>query len=87
MDLQKDSFLNYSETSASPDYLQLNLIRDFETDASGKIWLTTFGSGLYVYEHGKSYEKAFTHITAKKWPDQQQLLCYLLQIIKTGYGF
>ncbi|MEP7141427.1 MAG: triple tyrosine motif-containing protein, partial [Ferruginibacter sp.] len=31
----------------------------------GKIWVTTYGAGLYVYRHGKNYGKAFSHITIK----------------------
>ncbi len=64
-DRQKDSITIFKETPANADYLQLNLIRDMETDAEGKLWLTTFGAGLYVYRHGKPYESSFTHITAK----------------------
>lgn len=64
-DRQKDSIIVFKETSANTDYLQLNLIRDVETDAAGKVWFTTFGAGLYLYTHGRSYERSFTHITAK----------------------
>lgn len=65
-DLQKESFTNYSETEANPEYLQMNLIKDLETDGAGKIWFTTFGAGLYVYRHGRTYETSFNHITAKQ---------------------
>lgn len=58
--------INYSETPANPDYMQLNLIRDMEADATGKLWMVTYGSGLYYYRHGMPYEKALTHITAKE---------------------
>jgi signal transduction histidine kinase/ligand-binding sensor domain-containing protein len=64
-DRQKDSITVFKETSTNTDYLQLNLIRDVETDVAGKVWFTTFGAGLYVYTHGRSYERSFTHITAK----------------------
>jgi signal transduction histidine kinase/ligand-binding sensor domain-containing protein len=64
-DMDKDTITIYVENPANPEYMQLNLIKDIEQDANGKVWLTTFGSGLYVYEHGKPYEKSFTHITAK----------------------
>lgn len=62
-DLAKKTMMNYSETPANPDYLQLNLVRDLETDSNGKIWLTTVGAGLYVYQHGLPYERSFSHIT------------------------
>ena len=65
-DQQLDSFINYTETPENPDYRQLVLIRDMEADASGKLWLTTVGGGLYVYRRGYSYEKSFEQITAKK---------------------
>lgn len=65
-DPRLDTVINYVETPANPDYRQLSLVRDIETDASGKLWLTTVGGGLYVYRRGYPYEKSFTQITAKK---------------------
>lgn len=64
-DRNKDSFAVYKETPANKDYLQLNLIREMETDNSGHTWLSTFGAGLYVFSHGLPYEKSFRHITAR----------------------
>ena len=65
-DLRLDTIINYTETPANPDYRQLTLIRDMEADASGKLWITTVGGGLYVYRRGYAYEKALDQITAKK---------------------
>ncbi|MEO5561899.1 MAG: two-component regulator propeller domain-containing protein [Chitinophagaceae bacterium] len=44
---------------------QMDLIRDLETDAFGKLWLSTYVSGLYFYRKQKSNEKSFTNISAK----------------------
>ncbi len=55
----------YFPSDASPEYTQLNLVRDMETDATGKIWMATFGAGIYSYDHKKAPDKAFTHITTK----------------------
>ena len=63
--LENKNTINYRETPANPDYRQLNLIRDIEADASGKLWIATIGAGLYVYQHGNPYEKSFSHITVK----------------------
>jgi ligand-binding sensor domain-containing protein len=64
-DLNKNNFINYTESEANPDYLQLVLTRDLEADATGKLWLVMTGAGLYRYRHGFSYESSFTHFTAK----------------------
>lgn len=64
-DLDKKTFTVFRENEANPDYLQLNLIHDIEADSRGQLWFTTFGSGLYKYEHGKPYERSFTHFTFK----------------------
>lgn len=65
-DLRSGAIINYTEDPANPDYRQLILIRDIEADASGKLWLTTVGGGLYIYRRGYSYEKSFEQITPKK---------------------
>ena len=65
-DLQTGRIYNYGETPSNPDYLQLNLIEDIETDASGKTWFITHGAGLYVHRHGFPYEKSLTHLTMKQ---------------------
>ena len=65
-DPRLDTFTQYTENPANPDYSMLTLIRDIETDASGKLWLTTVGGGLYAYRRGLPYEKSFEQITAKK---------------------
>ncbi|HEY6503348.1 MAG TPA: two-component regulator propeller domain-containing protein [Chitinophagaceae bacterium] len=57
---------NYTETEANPDYMQLTLVKDLETDAAGKLWLAMYVAGLYVYRHGLPYERSFTHITARQ---------------------
>ena len=64
-DATLDTIINYTETPENADYRQLTLIRDIDADASGKLWLTTVGGGLYVYRRGYSYEKSFEQITAK----------------------
>ncbi|HEX6182040.1 MAG TPA: two-component regulator propeller domain-containing protein, partial [Chitinophagaceae bacterium] len=65
-DPRRDTIMSYTESPANPDYRQLTLMRDIATDASGKLWFTTVGGGVYVYRRGYSYEKSFEQITAKK---------------------
>jgi signal transduction histidine kinase/ligand-binding sensor domain-containing protein len=65
-DLRLDTAIIYTETESNPDYRQLTLVRDIEADASGKLWLTTVGAGLYVYRHGYPPDRSFNHITSKK---------------------
>ena len=55
----------YFPSDTSPEYTQLSLVRDMKTDAAGKIWMATYGAGIYYYDHNKPKEKAFTHITTR----------------------
>jgi signal transduction histidine kinase len=64
-DLQTGKKNYYFPADTSPEYTQLSLIRDMEIDTAGKIWMVTFGAGIYYYEHNKTPDKAFTHITTK----------------------
>jgi signal transduction histidine kinase/ligand-binding sensor domain-containing protein len=64
-DLVKKSFINYTETLGSPQYLQMSLIKDIEQDANGKLWFCSFGSGLWVFHNGQSYDRSFTSISFK----------------------
>ena len=65
-DLDKRTFTVFTENQSNPTYLQLNLIHDIEPDSSGQLWFTTFGAGLYKYEHGKPFESSFTQINVKQ---------------------
>lgn len=64
-DLDSKKFTLYGENEANPDYMQLNLIYDIAADTCGHLWFTTFGAGLYKYEHGKAFENSFTRVTHK----------------------
>jgi signal transduction histidine kinase/ligand-binding sensor domain-containing protein len=48
------------------NYDQLNLIRDIETDATRKLWVSTFVSGLYFCVGCKTFKKSFNHLTIKE---------------------
>lgn len=64
-DLNKNIFINYTETPANPEYSQLVLIRDLKMGDAGKFWAATYGAGLYMYQPGLSYEKNFKQLSAK----------------------
>jgi signal transduction histidine kinase/ligand-binding sensor domain-containing protein len=66
IDLLTGKKKKFYPSDTHPEYSQLSLVRDMETDAAGKIWMVTFGSGIYYYQHNKTPEKAFTHITTKE---------------------
>lgn len=64
-DLRTHTFINYSESDNNPDYLQLALVRDLEADPAGKLWVSTIGGGMYIYQRGQMYDKSFSNVTAK----------------------
>jgi signal transduction histidine kinase/ligand-binding sensor domain-containing protein len=65
-DIVTGKITRYYQNPANPEYMQLNLVRDLEADAAGKLWMATHGAGLYFYNHGRAYEHSFNQITAKE---------------------
>lgn len=46
---------------AAPGSISSNNVFDLKEDASGNLWVSTYGGGLHYFERGK---RGFTHITA-----------------------
>lgn len=51
----------YVETATAKDYFYLYLVNDIHSDSRGRAWLATHSGGLYRYNPGMPFEKAFTH--------------------------
>ncbi len=59
-DLVAKKMVSYYETEQTRDYASLNLINDITADQNGTIWLATHTGGVFRYNRGQSYTKAFT---------------------------
>jgi len=59
-DLVMKKMVSYYETEETRDYASLNLVNDITADQNGTIWLATHAGGVFRYNRGQSYTKAFT---------------------------
>lgn len=64
--LPTKKFTLYTEEKISPNYTPLNLVHDITQDKLGNMWVATHSGGLFKYEEGKPYEKAFTQISMQE---------------------
>lgn len=62
-DLDSSRFSNHTQLK---EYEQLNLIRDLETDATQKLWVSTFVSGLFFCTGCQTFSKPFNHLSIKE---------------------
>ncbi|MDF2190339.1 two-component regulator propeller domain-containing protein [Paraflavitalea sp. CAU 1676] len=65
-DLATHQKIIYAETDSVPEYMQLTLVRDMIPGAAGRIWIATYGAGLYYYQPNRPYHQTLTQITAKE---------------------
>jgi signal transduction histidine kinase/ligand-binding sensor domain-containing protein len=64
----------YYETAKTADYAQLNLVNAIAEDARGHTWLATYSGGLFRYNPGEVFEKAFTRFDMRNGLSSNSIL-------------
>lgn len=73
-DFRSDSLASYHEKENVTSYVNLNLINDIAIDGSGKPWVATNSGGLFRYNPGLPFEKAFTQFDMRNGFQHNQFI-------------